>query len=118
MAPSAAAEDRMAQISLGMASPHAFGGGTPLAMQANRQKDSTDRRMDYASLLVRARKERPWLIEEVTDGAAAQRNVELLNWVIVAGAMEDREFTFLLDYMPSYRTEAGTGNGLAVGYWN
>jgi aromatic ring-opening dioxygenase catalytic subunit (LigB family) len=43
---------------------------------------------------------------------------ELLNWVIVAGAMEDRDFTFLLDYMPSYRTEAGTGNGLAIGYWS
>lgn len=42
---------------------------------------------------------------------------ELLNWIVVAGAMEDRDFTFILDYVPSYRTEAGTGNGLAVGYW-
>ena len=31
--------------------------------------------------------------------------------------IEDRDFTFLLDYIPSYRTEAGTGSGLAIGYW-
>jgi len=42
---------------------------------------------------------------------------ELLNWIILAGAMEDRGFRFLMDYVPSYRTEAGTGNGLAIGYW-
>jgi len=56
----------MAEIILGMASPHAFGGGTPLQMEANRQKDMTDRRMNYADLLERARAERPWLEAEVT----------------------------------------------------
>jgi hypothetical protein len=181
--------------------PHAFGGGTPLAMKASRQKDATDRRLDYAALLARTKKERPWVVDEATgekmqarydramgavnalgemlrqenpdvllvvgddqkeqfqeqnmpmfcifrgESLPTRRNPsgrarsgsrswdcnqltglpmerlqngtsELLNWVIVAAAMEDRDFTFLLDYMPSYRTEAGTGNGLAVGYWS
>ena len=44
----------MAEIVLGMASPHAFGGGDPLQMEANRQKDSSDRRMNYAALLSRS----------------------------------------------------------------
>jgi hypothetical protein len=42
---------------------------------------------------------------------------ELLNWIVVAGAMEGRDFSFILDYMPSDRTEAGSGNGLAIGCW-
>src|SRR5438045_1158386 len=57
----------MAEIVLGMASPHAFGGGDPLQMEANRQKDSSDRRMNYAALLEQAKAERPWLVDEVTD---------------------------------------------------
>src|SRR5438093_2641829 len=56
----------MADIVLGMASPHAFGGGSPDQMQANREKDQTDRRMDYPALLTRAQQERPWLADEVT----------------------------------------------------
>lgn len=56
----------MAHTVLGMASPHAFGGGNPLQMEANRQKDMTDRRMNYGELLERAKKERPWLVDEVT----------------------------------------------------
>jgi 3-O-methylgallate 3,4-dioxygenase len=77
----------MAQITLGMASPHAFGGGTPLAMQANRQKDSTDRRMDYSSLLERAKKERPWLIEEVTEEKMQARYDRAIAGVNALGEM-------------------------------
>jgi hypothetical protein len=43
---------------------------------------------------------------------------ESLNWVTVGGAMADLPLTFeLLDYVPVYRTEAGTGGGWAFGCW-
>lgn len=41
---------------------------------------------------------------------------EILNWVAVAGAMAPARMT-LVDYLPVYRSLAGTGHGLAFGYW-
>jgi len=41
---------------------------------------------------------------------------EVLNWVTVAAAMAPRRMT-LVDYLPCYRSPAGTGHGLAFGYW-
>jgi 3-O-methylgallate 3,4-dioxygenase len=43
-------------------------------------------------------------------------NSELLNWIAAAGALEERQFT-LVDYIAGYRTPAGTGTGMAFGYW-
>jgi 3-O-methylgallate 3,4-dioxygenase len=43
---------------------------------------------------------------------------ELRNWVVVAGAMEPMEPEIILDYMPMYRTPAGTGNGCAIVAWH
>ena len=43
---------------------------------------------------------------------------ELRNWIVVAGAMEPANPTVLLDYMPMYRTPAGTGNGCALVSWS
>jgi 3-O-methylgallate 3,4-dioxygenase len=77
----------MAEITLGMASPHAFGGGTPLAMAANRQKDATDRRMNYAELLERAKKERPWLAGEVSEDKMQARYDRVMTGVNALGAM-------------------------------
>ena len=42
---------------------------------------------------------------------------EIRNWVTVAAVMEDREVTFIGDYIPAYRTMAGTGCGMAFAYW-
>lgn len=41
---------------------------------------------------------------------------EILNWIIVAGAMAPKTVT-LLDYVPCYRSRAGTGHGCTFGYW-
>ena len=41
---------------------------------------------------------------------------EILNWVTVAAAMAPRKMT-LVDYIPAYRSLAGTGHGLTYGYW-
>jgi 3-O-methylgallate 3,4-dioxygenase len=41
---------------------------------------------------------------------------ETLNWITAAGALEDSEMT-LIDYIPGYRSVAGTGTGLAFGVW-
>ena len=42
---------------------------------------------------------------------------EILNWIAVAGAMEDSSVT-VIDYVPCYRSPAGTGHGIAFAYWN
>ncbi|MGH3322421.1 MAG: hypothetical protein ACRDN9_20055 [Streptosporangiaceae bacterium] len=41
---------------------------------------------------------------------------EMLNWVVAAGALEKLEAT-VVDYIPGYRTPAGTGAGMAFVYW-
>jgi 3-O-methylgallate 3,4-dioxygenase len=41
---------------------------------------------------------------------------EILNWVAMAGAMEDRAMT-LVDYVPCYRSLAATGCGAGFAYW-
>lgn len=41
---------------------------------------------------------------------------EILNWIAVAGAMAPVRMT-LVDYLPCYRSVAGTGHGLTFGYW-
>jgi 3-O-methylgallate 3,4-dioxygenase len=43
-------------------------------------------------------------------------NSELLNWITAAGALEGTQAT-LVDYVPGYRTPAGTGTGMAFVYW-
>ncbi len=41
---------------------------------------------------------------------------EILNWVAVAAAMAPSKMT-LVDYLPCYRSLAGTGHGVTFGYW-
>jgi hypothetical protein len=41
---------------------------------------------------------------------------EILNWVALAGAMDGEPMT-LIDYVPCYRSLAGTGHGVTFGYW-
>lgn len=41
---------------------------------------------------------------------------EILNWVALAGAME-KESMNLIDYVPCYRSVAGTGHGVTFAYW-
>jgi hypothetical protein len=41
---------------------------------------------------------------------------EILNWIVAAGALENLAPT-VLDYIPGYRTPAGTGAGMAFARW-
>jgi hypothetical protein len=41
---------------------------------------------------------------------------EILNWVAVAGALEELELNWF-EYVPGYRTPAGTGTGLSFATW-
>jgi 3-O-methylgallate 3,4-dioxygenase len=41
---------------------------------------------------------------------------EVLNWITAAGAMEEIRMT-LVDYVPGYRSMAGTGTGMAFAVW-
>ena len=41
---------------------------------------------------------------------------EILNWLACAGAMAPKTMT-LIDYVPCYRSLAGTGHGNTFGYW-
>jgi 3-O-methylgallate 3,4-dioxygenase len=43
-------------------------------------------------------------------------NSEILNWVTAAGALEGLSAT-IVDYVPGYRTPAGTGTGMAFAHW-
>ncbi|WP_089162149.1 protocatechuate 3,4-dioxygenase [Caballeronia sordidicola] len=43
---------------------------------------------------------------------------EIKNWIPVAGAMAELKFQMhLVDYVPCYRSEAGTGNAMGFVYW-
>jgi 3-O-methylgallate 3,4-dioxygenase len=42
---------------------------------------------------------------------------EIKNWIVAAGACEHLTFD-VIDYVPGYRTPAGTGTGLAFGTWS
>ncbi len=42
---------------------------------------------------------------------------EILNWIAAAGAMEDMSPHAVGDYIPAYRTAAGTGCGMGFVYW-
>jgi 3-O-methylgallate 3,4-dioxygenase len=44
-------------------------------------------------------------------------NSEILNWVTAAGALASLRAT-VLDYVPGYRTPAGTGAGMAFAHWS
>ena len=47
----------------------------------------------------------------------AQRGLsEILNWVAVAGAVEHLDLDWF-EYVPGYRTPAGTGTGLSFATW-
>ena len=43
---------------------------------------------------------------------------EIRNWIVTAGAMESMTPHFIGDYIPGYRSLAGTGCGMAFAYWD
>jgi hypothetical protein len=74
-----------------------------------------DEELDHLVLDAVAEKDRDQLYslpgEKLLHGSS-----EILNWVVMAGAMETSDMT-LLDYVPCYRSPAGTGHADAFAYW-
>lgn len=56
------------------------------------------------------------LLCEITRGKMRSGTSEILNWVAAAGALSGRPMD-LLDYIPAYRTPAGTGVGMGFCLW-
>ena len=52
----------------------------------------------------------------IPEAALQSGTSEIKNWIAVAGACHDLQFD-LIDYVPGYRTLAGTGTGLAFATW-
>jgi hypothetical protein len=55
-------------------------------------------------------------ITSVPQGELVSGTSEIRNWVVVAGATEHLELE-VVDYVPTYRSPAGTGCGMAFARW-
>ncbi len=54
----------------------------------------------------------------IPEGSLQSGSSEIKNWIVVAGAMSGSGLTFdVIDYVPGYRTAAGTGCGMAFARW-
>lgn len=57
-------------------------------------------------------------VADLGEGVFQAGTSEVKNWVPVAGAMADLGFApNIVDYVPCYRSEAGTGNAMGFVYW-
>lgn len=75
-----------------------------------------DEGIDRMLLDAMQRKDADALADLPRDRLLVLGNGEGLNWITLAGAME-REPMTLIDYVPCYRTPAGTGCAMAFAYW-
>ena len=60
---------------------------------------------------------RPELLIQLPRQKLRGGTSEILNWVALAGAMEDRELKYF-EYVTTYRSPAATGCGMAFAYWS
>lgn len=74
-----------------------------------------DETLDRSVLDALGRGDEAWL-KNIPRGALNSGSSEILNWVLVAGAVEGLPLVWS-DYQPIYRTPAGTGVGAAVAVW-
>lgn len=58
----------------------------------------------------------PGKLEKVPEASFKSGTSEIKNWLAMGSAMAPGNMT-LLDYIPGYRSKAGTGCGLAFGLW-
>ncbi len=58
-------------------------------------------------------------IEDFPECMFESGTSEIKNWIVVAGAMAEAGLKMtLIDYVPCYRSEAGTGSGMGFAYWS
>lgn len=74
-----------------------------------------DEVMDRAVLDALARSD-VQALDKATDGKLLSGNSEILNWIAAGGALDGLAMR-TVDYVPAYRTAAGTGVGLAFAVW-
>jgi hypothetical protein len=74
-----------------------------------------DEALDRSVLAAIAGRDAPAL-RAPSRAALRSGNSEILNWITAAGALEHLQAT-VLDYVPGYRSPAGTGAGMAFAYW-
>jgi 3-O-methylgallate 3,4-dioxygenase len=55
-------------------------------------------------------------LRSLSRGQLRSGNSEILNWVAAAAALDGLSAT-VVDYVPGYRSPAGTGAGMAFAYW-
>lgn len=75
-----------------------------------------DEDLDHMALDAFARRDEAAIADLPRDRMMRLGTTETLNWVAVAGAMAKEKMT-LVDYVPCYRTLAGTGCAMAFAYW-
>ena len=55
----------------------------------------------------------------IPEGLFKVGTAEIKNWYPVIAAMNETDLRYhLVDYVPCYRSEAGTGNAMAFVYWD
>ncbi len=59
----------------------------------------------------------PGRLRSLSRAQLRSGNSEILNWVAAAGALDGLAAT-AIDYVPGYRSPAGTGTGMAFAYWD
>jgi Catalytic LigB subunit of aromatic ring-opening dioxygenase len=74
-----------------------------------------DEELDRAILRACADKDAKFL-QSIPRNKLHAGSSEILNWVAVAGAVEHLDLNWL-EYVPGYRTAAGTGTGLSFATW-
>ena len=74
-----------------------------------------DEKLDRGLLAAMAEKDAEWMCSLPMDIFTGGTS-EILNWITVAAAMEPEPMT-VVDYVPAYRTVAGTGLAMGFAYW-
>ena len=76
-----------------------------------------DESLDYAVLEAIQKKDKESLTS-LDEGLFVSGTSEIKNWVAVTGAMEETDCTMdVIDYIPMYRSRAGTGVGAGFAAW-
>ena len=72
---------------------------------------------DFDRLILKALADKDaGFLERIPQSKLKGGSSEILNWVAVAGAAEHLELNWF-DYVPGYRTPAGTGTGMSFATW-
>ncbi|HLH21356.1 MAG TPA: protocatechuate 3,4-dioxygenase [Chloroflexota bacterium] len=74
---------------------------------------------DFDRAILRAMQDRDHAaLSSLPENRLMSGNSEIKNWIVLAGVMADSDLEMeLVDYVPCYRTEAGTGCAMAFARW-